>query len=101
MITWFLFLYINVALADFMTGVQSIDQIFFGTTIGIWLGFFCNAFVRKPLDAHITRLLNGEYRLQGHGKLVRNLMIIVLVDFSLCTGLYLIVSNVEDSTKYT
>ena len=28
-------------------------------------------------------------------------MIIVLVDFALCTGLYLVVSNVEDSTKYT
>ena len=100
MLIFFICLFINIAASDFLTGVQSIDQIFFGTTVGIWLGFFCNAFIRRRLDSHLTRLFNGEYRTTGHGRLFINLTIIVLVDFIVCTSIYFIVKSRENNGKY-
>ena len=58
---WFAFLLLNISIANFVTGLQSIDQIFFGLGIGVWTGYFCDSFMRKPLDRHVTKLLNGEY----------------------------------------
>ena len=85
---WFSFFYINVVAANFIFGLSSIDQIFFGTVLGLWLGYLCNSFLRKPLDRHITKLLNGEYHVIGYSGLLKCLLVIVVVDFSIVTGLY-------------
>lgn len=44
-----------------INGVSSIDQILFGLNIGILLAFFCNGVIQRPLDRHVTHLMNGEF----------------------------------------
>ena len=88
MMVWFSFFYINVVAANFVLGLSSIDQIFFGTVLGLWLGYLCNSFLRKPLDQHITKLLNGEYHVIGYNSLLKSLLVIVVVDFIIVSGLY-------------
>ena len=92
---WFVFVIVNVAAADFVTGNQSVDQIFFGACLGLWLGYFCNAFVREPLDRHITKLLDGEYHALGYSRLFKTLLVIVVFDFILCSALFTFIDRQE------
>ena len=84
--------YCIIVLANFVSGNSSVDQLFFGTTLGIWTGFFCSAIIRKPLDRHITRLLNGEYELTGYSGILKVLLVIVSLDFLFITAFALIMS---------
>lgn len=62
----------------------------------MWTGYFCNSFIRKPLDRHITKVLNGEYHVQGYGNLLKVLLCIVVVDFIIVSGIYAIVRRDEN-----
>ena len=84
--------YCIIVLANFVSGNSSVDQLFFGTTLGIWTGFFCSAIIRKPLDRHTTKLLNGEYELIGYAGLMKVLLVIVTMDFLFITAFSLIMS---------
>ena len=90
---WFAFVFANIAASNFITGGQSIDQIVFGTTLGVWLGYFCNTFIRRPLDIHITKLLLGEYHAQGYSTILKCLLGIVIIDFILVSGIYALCEN--------
>ena len=92
---WIIFVYISNSISNFMTGIHSVDQIFFGTCLGVWLGYFCNAVVRKPTYEHVTRLLNGEYHAQGYGRLLKYLFLIWLVNFLIITSIYFWVRSYE------
>ena len=48
-------------MASLLDGLNSIDELAFGIGLGIWIAFMCNGAIRKPLDRHITILMNGEY----------------------------------------
>lgn len=91
----FAFIFINLATSNFVLGAQSIDQIFFGVCLGLWLGYFCNAFIRKPLDMHVTRLLDGEYHVQGYTTLLKCLLGIILVDFIFVSAFFGVVDYLE------
>ena len=52
--------------------------------------------MRKPLDRHITKVLNGEYHVQGYGTLLKVLLCIVVLDFILVSGIYAIVRREEN-----
>ena len=69
--------YVLIAASNFFSANASIDQIFFGTTLGLWLGFTLGAFLRRPLMRHTTKLLNGEYKENGYAPLLKNLAIFV------------------------
>ena len=62
-IAWTLGLYfwLNMMITGVVSGVSSIDQILLGLNVGILLAFFCNGVLKRPLDHHITQLMNGEY----------------------------------------
>ena len=51
--------------------------------------------MRKPLDRHVTKVLNGEYHVQGYGRLLKVLLCIVVIDFILISGIYAIVRRTE------
>lgn len=55
------FIGLNMCLAGLIDGLNSIDEILFGIGLGIWIAFMCDGAIRKPLDRHITTLMNGEY----------------------------------------
>lgn len=59
--TLFACLYTLLAFSGFFSANSSIDQIFFGSLLGMWLGFALTSFLREPLYRHTTKLLNGEY----------------------------------------
>lgn len=88
-----------MSIANFVTGLQSIDQVFFGLGIGIWAGYLCDSFLRKPLDRHITQLLNGEYHVRGYSRLFKCLLCIVVVDFIFISGIFALVSR-QESNKW-
>lgn len=48
--------------------------------------------IRKPLDRHITRLLNGEFELTGYSGILKVLLVIVSLDFLFITAFALIMS---------
>ena len=66
-----MWLELNFCLSEFCFGQNSLDQIALGIGLGIWIAFFCNGVIRKPLDRHITTLMNGEYQMRGYAPLVR------------------------------
>lgn len=47
----------------------------FGLMLGVLLAFFCDGVLAKPIERHITQLMNGEYQVKGYSKLFRNLTI--------------------------
>ena len=96
----FVVVVLNLAASNFVLGAQSIDQIFFGVCLGIWLGYFCHAFIRKPLDAHVTNLLNGEYHSQGYTTLLKCLLGILLVDFIFISAIFGLVYYTEGTTAH-
>ena len=93
---WFLYFYVSVVMANFALGLSSLDQMFFGTVLGAWLGYLCNDFFRKPLYRHITKLLNGEYHVTGYRGILRVLLVIVVLDFLIVNGIYAYVSYMSD-----
>ena len=72
----FVFLEVNFCLCKFCFGLNSLDELAFGIGLGVWIGFFCNGVIRKPLDRHITTLMNGEYQARGYAPVLRALAII-------------------------
>ena len=96
---WIIFVYISNTISNFLTGIHSVDQIFFGTCLGVWLGYFCNAVVRKPIYHHVTKLLNGEFHAQGYGRLLKYLFLIWLVNFLIITSIYFWVRSYEETYK--
>ena len=99
--TFWLLVYTNIAIADLFSGSNSIDQVFFGTTLGLWLGYFCNAFLRKPLEHHTTKLLNGEYHATGYRRLLKVLLAIVVSDTLIMTALFSIVDSMQVPESWT
>ena len=77
-----------MALASMIDGLSSIDQIAFGVGLGIWIAFFCNGVIRKPLDRHITVLMNGEYQISGYWPLLRTLALVSVVDLLIILLIY-------------
>jgi hypothetical protein len=59
------YLHFLLSFGFFMTelcaGVASIDQQCFATGLGILIAFFCDSIIRKRLEKHITKVMNGEY----------------------------------------
>ena len=74
--------------SDLFFGLNSVDQCAFGIGLGIWVAFFCNGVIRKPLDLHITRLMNGEYTIIGYGPLLRAIAIISVAGILFLLTLY-------------
>ena len=70
----FLF-WVSVLLQGFINGTSSVDQTTFGLMIGVLLAMFCNGVMYKPIQKHVTQLMNGEYTVKGYQKLTRNLVI--------------------------
>ena len=89
---------LNLAASNFMLGAQSIDQIFFGVCLGLWLGYLCNSFIRKPLDRHVTKLLNGEYLVHGYTSLLKCLLGIFLIDFIVVSAIFGLVHYIEKTS---
>ena len=46
--------------------------------LGILLAFFCNGILKRPIDRHITDLMNGEYQVKGYSTLVRKMMVLMV-----------------------
>jgi len=44
-----------------LNGISTIDQTVFGLIVGVIIAFFCNTIVAKPVEKHVTKLMNGEY----------------------------------------
>ena len=42
-------------------GTNTIDQVLFGVEIGLFIACVSHFFVRKPLDKHVTKILDGLY----------------------------------------
>lgn len=55
------FIWLNLLFGGLVNSVSTVDQILFGLNIGILLAFFSNAILKKPMDRHITRVMNGEF----------------------------------------
>ncbi len=79
-----------------LSGVSSFDQVLFGLNIGILLALFCNYVLKKPIERHVTKLMDGEFHVSGYLPLIRNwfLMLVFLVLFFLV----LYISFNEDMT---
>ena len=56
-----IFFWLNVIISGMLNGVSSIDQTVFGLMVGVIVAFFCNSVIAKPVEQHITKLMNGEY----------------------------------------
>ena len=49
----------------------------------------------EPLDRHITKLLDGEYHALGYSRLFKTLLVIVVIDFILCSALFTFIDRQE------
>ena len=63
-------------LAQILAGIATVDQTCFGLGLGVLVAFFCNSVLLKPIDKHITMLMNGEYQVLGYGTIMRNLALV-------------------------
>ena len=63
--------------------------------IGLWLGYLLNAFLRKPLYRHVTKMLNGEYHVIGYNRVFRTLLLIVIINFVLFSSVFALVEHTE------
>jgi hypothetical protein len=60
-------------IAQIFSGISTVDQTCFGLGVGVIVAFFCNSVLLKPIDKHVTMLMNGEYQVLGYGTIMRNL----------------------------
>lgn len=47
--------------AQILSGIATVDQTCFGLGVGLLVAFFCNSVLLKPIDKHVTMLMNGEF----------------------------------------
>ena len=80
-----LFFWLNMNLTGPLSGVSSVDQVLFGLNIGILLALFCNFVLKKPIERHVTKLMDGEFHVMGYTHLIRNwfFLLVFLVLFFL------------------
>lgn len=72
-----------------LNGLCTVDQTLFGLNLGILLAFTCEYALRRPVDRHVTKLMNGEYAGKGYGSLLQKSLLLILGAVLISTVLYL------------